>query len=215
MSTKYGELDTLRLPDKSQVVLNGNSTLRYTFKKNAPREVWLDGEAFFDVRHLDRDSVILPGERFLVHVGRGTVEVLGTTFNIRRRRSSIEIALISGSIKLHIDHSENPDILLGPGELLISDTAFTSIKRTYTNTGNSAAWTEKRLLLNNPTVSEIVAYLEDTYGKKIVLASPALAGKKVEGPILLDSLDDALFVLSTVLNVGIVTVNDTLIIKQR
>lgn len=210
VSTSYGQLDTVFLPEQSNIVLNANSSLSYKkFKKGEPREVWLDGEAFFTVRHLADNS------RFLVHTGDAIVEVLGTSFNIRKRRGRIEIALLTGSIRILVKKGAAQPIIMKPGEVVSTDTAFSKIVLSSANTGNNAAWTQKRLVLNDPTVQEIVNYLEDIYGKKILLGSPAIAFKKVEGPILLDSLQDALFVLSTVLNVNIVEEHDTLILKQR
>ena len=88
VNTDYGKISRLVVPDSSVVVLNANSTIKYEKKwdKNAPRELWLNGEAFFDVKHLDNDHKIENYERFIVHTNNTTVEVLGTSFDIRERR---------------------------------------------------------------------------------------------------------------------------------
>ncbi|MBO9566027.1 MAG: FecR domain-containing protein [Niastella sp.] len=217
VTTGFGQLDSVMLPDKSVVVLNANSTIQYdqNWSRETPREVWLKGEALFRVQHVDQDNHIEPRERFLVHVGKTTVQVLGTTFNIRQRRQKIEIALLSGIIDIHFDDASKPGIRLQPGDMVVVDTTGAFLERQHKNTKELAAWTQKRLVLNNPTLREIADYLEDIYGKKIVLSDPSLASRKVEGPILLDSLDDALFVLSTVLNVTIDKEKETIIIRPR
>lgn len=215
--TAFGELDSVYLPDRTLVVMNANSSIRYdkNWTENKPREVWLNGEALFHVRHLDTNNIIQPEEQFLVHVGETTIEVLGTVFDIRQRRGKIEVALLEGAVRVHFDNqSDRPDIQMKPGELVMIDTAQLQVKKTRTNTVNYADWTKKKLRLNNPTLQEIAAYLEDIYGKRIILSDPDLATRKVEGPILLDSLDDALFIISTVLNVKIIQNGDTLIIKS-
>ena len=51
-ATNYGEIKTIMLPDSSQVTLNANSNLSFNTGRstNNPREVWIEGEAFFTVR---------------------------------------------------------------------------------------------------------------------------------------------------------------------
>lgn len=218
LSTAYGKIDTLFLPDQSSVVLNANSVLRYNKKwqKNNPRELWLKGEAFFNIKHINAGKQIEPYERFLVHVEDATIEVLGTTFNVRERRGKTEIVLEKGSVKVSFMNHLQPDVIMNPGDLLVIDpSAKEKVINTTTNPDNYSAWTKKQLLLTNPTLSEIVNYLEDTYGKKIILRDPKLAYKRVNGPILLDSLDDALFVISTVLNVSITEEGNTLVVLPK
>ncbi len=215
VATNYGELREITLPDSTHIVLNAHSTIKYAkkWKENEPREVWLEGEAFFDVKHLNNNATtIKPGERFLVHVNDMNVEVLGTSFNIRERRGKTEVVLQTGKIKLSIKDKE---IMMQPGDWVVYNPAEKSIIRSETVAENYAAWKEKKLILNNPTVEEIIAYLEDSYGKKIVLANPELRYKKIEGPILLNNLDDALFVISTVLNIKVEQKDSVLILRSK
>ena len=218
VSTAYGKIDTLFLPDQSSVVLNANSNLRYNKKwqKNNPRELWLKGEAFFNVKHINAGKQIEPYGRFLVHVEDATIEVLGTSFNVRERRGKTEIVLQMGSVKVSFTNHLRADVIMKPGDLLIIDPSVKEkVIATRTNPDDYAAWTKNRLLLTNPTLREIVNYLEDTYGKKFILRDPKLAYKRVNGPILLDSLDDALFVISTVLNVSITEEGNALVILPK
>lgn len=218
VSTAYGKMDTLLLPDQSLVVLNANSNLRYNkdWPKSRPRELWLKGEAFFNVKHIDTDKKIEPYERFIVHVEEATVEVLGTSFNVRERRGKTEIVLQEGSVKVSFTNHAQPDVTMKPGDLVVIEPSSKErVITTTTNPDDYSAWTKKRLILNNPTLQEILNYLEDTYGKKFILRDPKLAAKRVNGPILLDSLDDALFVISTVLNVSITEEGNTLVVRPK
>lgn len=53
VATQFGERKELILPDSSLVVLNANSSIRYSnWDKEESREIWLDGEAYFDVKHV-------------------------------------------------------------------------------------------------------------------------------------------------------------------
>lgn len=216
-STKFGETKQVVLPDGSVVDLNANSSLRYNKEWSAgeKREVWLNGEAYFDVKHINKDSNnIQPREQFLVHSKDLTVTVLGTTFDIRQRRLKTEVILQSGKIRLSFADGTAKEMIMQPGELVSYDE---SDKKVFTQTASAeqfSAWKQNKLILTDPTVSEILAYLEDNFGKKIVLEDSGLNTKVINGPILLSSLDDALFVLSTVLNTEIIKTDSTNILLR-
>jgi transmembrane sensor len=215
IATSYGEMKEIVLPDSTHIVLNAHSKITYSKKweEKKSREVWLEGEAFFDVKHLNRNEKnIQPGERFLVHVNDASIEVLGTSFNVRQRRGTIEVVLQSGKIKLSVLDKE---ITMKPGDWIVYNPGEKTIIRSETVAENYSAWKEKKLMLNNPTVEQIVNYLEDSYGKRIVLDNPELLTKKIEGPILLNNLDDALFVISTVLNVKVEHKDSVLILHSK
>ncbi|WP_300602932.1 FecR domain-containing protein [Niabella sp.] len=213
IKTGYGKFSRLVLPDSSVVVLNANSTVKYGKKwdKNAPRELWLNGEAFFDVKHLDNDHKIENYERFIVHTNNTTVEVLGTSFDIRERRGRTEIALQKGAIRVSFSRAGMQPVIMKPGDILLVD-SLQVIHRSSNieHALNASSWKEKKLVLSDPALSEIFKYLEDIYGKRFILEDPELAGKKLNGPILIDSLDDALFVMSTALNISFTNEGDSI-----
>ncbi|SFW88253.1 FecR family protein [Chitinophaga sancti] len=200
-STGFGELKHVLLPDGSWVDLNANSKITY---KN--REVWLEGEAFFDVKQLS--------QQFLVHTKDLTVTVLGTVFDIRQRRSKTEIVLQSGKIKLSFKNSKAGDIIMNPGQLVSYNREHQQSETISTSPEKFSAWKNQRLILMDPKVSDILIYLEDNFGKKIIMEDPELNNRMVNGPILISSLDDALFVLSTVLNTEIVKRDSTTIVMR-
>ena len=204
--TASGIQKTVTLSDSSIVVLNSNSKL--SFKKSwnnlEAREIWLDGEGYFEVKHLDKDKKIVNHERFLVHVKGVTVEVLGTTFNIRNRRGKTEIVLKEGSIKLSFDNHRQADILMHPEEIVtIGNDTTNTVSISKVKPDDYSAWIHQKLILNNTYVSDIIQYLEDNYGKKIILSDSSLRNKRIEGTLMLDNLDDALFILSEVLKVKV------------
>jgi ferric-dicitrate binding protein FerR (iron transport regulator) len=215
--TDYGKLDSLFLPDSSKVVLNAHSKIRYSkdWTKDKQREVWLEGEAFFDVRHINEQKEnIQPFERFLVHTEDLDIEVLGTSFNIRQRRGITEVVLQTGSIKVLFRKGERKEMILKPGELLAYNPDEEVIEQTTTNPHEYTAWKEKKLILHNPSVNEIVAYLEDNFGKKIILQTSGLGEKELSGPIPLSNLEDALFILSTVYNMEVIRRADEVIVLR-
>ena len=212
VSTQYGTRTKLLLPDGSSVWLNSGSRLSYDSSYGElNREVSLTGEAFFDVKHLDNDHKIENHERFVVHTENTVVEVLGTSFDIRERRGKTEISLQRGSIRVIFSKGGRQPVLMKPGDILLVDSAnvlhhTSNIEHAF----NASSWKEKKLVLSNPSLSEIFKYLEDTYGKSFILEDPDLARKRLNGPILIDSLEDALFVMSTALNISFTNEGDSI-----
>ncbi|HEY9260200.1 FecR family protein [Chitinophaga sp.] len=208
--TGFGEIRHVVLPDGSAVDLNGNSSISYKqeWKPGQPREVWLNGEAFFDVVHLQAK------DKFLVHTKDLTVTVLGTVFDIRQRRHKTEVVLQSGKIKLSFNNGDAHDVLMKPGEIISYNDAVQKIESAPIAPEKFTAWKNHQLILTNPSVTDILAYLEDNFGRKIVVEDQQLGQRSINGPILLNSLDDALFVLSTILNTEIIKKDSGAIIMR-
>ena len=206
--TRYGEIRTLYLPDSSKLVLNAHSGVHYNkdWKAGQAREVWLDGEAFFDVRSSTASA-------FLVYTKELRVEVLGTAFDIRERRGRTEIVLQSGKIRVRFIQQGHEDLLMGPGDKIIYDPGKASLVHTSTIPENYTSWKDKKL--TDVTVGQIVEYIEDNFNRKVILEDESMAERKIGGAVLLDNLDDAMFALSTVLNVNVIRQNDTLILRPR
>lgn len=101
------------LPDESQVWLGGGAILRYPDKLTGRnREVYLEGEAFFDVK---KDN----GRTFQVLTDVVEVTVLGTRFDVKalKTENTAEVVLESGSVKLNERNNTEEAVVLRPGEM--------------------------------------------------------------------------------------------------
>jgi ferric-dicitrate binding protein FerR (iron transport regulator) len=190
---------TVVLPDQSVVTLNANSTLSYhrAWRWRGDRAVWLDGEALFKVRHFNHDTAdVRPGERFTAHAGNVSVEVLGTTFTIRDRRDHVSVALLDGSIRVR-------GLVLRPGESVDIKGDSTRVSPVAGLDNPPQAWTGHVMVARGMTVQEIMEEYEDTYGYHLVLDNPALAAKRIDGTLSLDTEDNVLYMLANILNCNI------------
>lgn len=216
VSTKYGEVKKMVLPDGSQVVLNAHTTISYFthVKKSRPRQVWLDGEAFFNVKHINKNKQdIKTSERFIVSTNNLNVNVLGTSFNVKQRLQKTEVVLTTGKIEIDFDKTSQPPVTMQPGNMIVynnnSRPALKSVDPAlYTS------WMEKKLILKEASVNEIVQYIRDYYGYKVILEDTTLGNRKMEGVLLMDNIKDMLFVLSSTLNVKIEKQENTLIFEK-
>ena len=110
-----GSKSRLTLSDGSHITLNADSRLKYpvSFEGNT-REVYLSGEAFFDVQ---KD----PDHPFIIHTARMNIRVLGTAFNVRSYPDdpSMETTLLRGSIEVTFPDRPSDRIILKPKDKLI------------------------------------------------------------------------------------------------
>ena len=187
VATAYGEVQTITLPDGSEATLNGHSSLRYAagWAASKPREVWLDGEGYFSVKHQPNN------QRFVVHTRAGfAVEVLGTKFTVYRRRDQARVVLLSGKVRVDFDDQQRPDVLLKPGELLETrDAQSLAPVPKAVRTAPYAAWKDARLVLEETSIAELATRLQDTYGVEVIVNSPTLAERRMTGTVPVSDLE--------------------------
>jgi ferric-dicitrate binding protein FerR (iron transport regulator) len=217
LATAYGQTRTVQLADGTSVTLNGHSTLRYpaAWTPGKPREVWLDGEGYFAVQH-QADN-----QRFVVHTTAGfNVEVLGTKFTVSRRQDRGRVVLLSGKVRVHFDDHQKPDVLLAPGELVETRevqpaepvvTAYRKVR----SAAAYASWKDAELVLDNTSISELAARLQDTYGLEVEVDTPELNQRKVTGTLPVRDLDVLLQSLEETLHLKAIRQGNRLTLTEQ
>lgn len=212
-TTRNGEHRTVTLPDGSSVTLNANSTLKMAaaWQPGQHREVWLAGEAFFNVRHtapagLKAVATAPANVKFTVHAGPLDVAVLGTQFDVLNRLGKTKVVLKSGQVQLRHQHAgRTEELLLKPGELAEYQPAAPQnlLAKRPVNPELYAAWTTGHLDFDNTPVSEIITLLQDTYGLEIAVRDPALPRQKLTGSVPNHDVDALLNALGKSLDVSV------------
>lgn len=153
---KGGEF-SLKLADGSTVWLNSESTLKFPVQfTSAYREVYLEGEAFFDIKKNEHSP-------FIVHTGDKKVTVLGTRFNVSAypEDPSWQVTLVQGKVAIQIaDHEEK---ILQPSEQysLNNNTGEIEIKTVETELYTS--WLDGKFYFKGYRFEDIVRKLERWY----------------------------------------------------
>ncbi|MDB5234145.1 MAG: hypothetical protein JWR44_1138 [Hymenobacter sp.] len=178
-ATPYGQTRLVKLPDGSEVTLNAHSSLRYvaSHQAGAPREVWLDGEGFFSVKHT------IDNLRFVVHTTGGfNVEVLGTKFTVYRRHEQARVVLLSGKVRVAFADHVKKDVILKPGELLQTfDKQPQIVVHEAVKAKSYTTWTANKMNFDATPIADLALRLQDTYGVEVVVESPTLAQRKFTG----------------------------------
>jgi ferric-dicitrate binding protein FerR (iron transport regulator) len=199
--TGFGEIKTILLPDSSVVILNGNSSLRMLqqWSDNDTREVWLDGEAYFQVQkqHTARTG-------FIVHTKQVDVEVLGTRFNVNTRRQQSTVSLEEGKVRLSV-HGEvslvdkGSSIVMRPGQTVVVDASSSPKVNEERDVTVHSGWTKNEFHFDNTPLTGIARLMEDTYGYKMVVADSSLWKLSVSGDLRASNMQELIKVLEVTL----------------
>lgn len=207
--TAYGEWETLHLPDGSWVKLNANSEIRYAanWKAGEDRQVWLDGEAFFQVQKQSAS-----GTKFQVITKDLQVEVLGTSFNVNSREIQTDVFLEEGQIRLSMGAQEE---MLKPGDFV----AYSARKKAVVKRQNAipaevhTSWKDGVLIMKDKTIAEILRKLEEIYGVAFDVRSEALLTHIKTVAVPMDKLEITVPVLERTFEVKITKQGDQLVIQ--
>jgi transmembrane sensor len=152
----------IKLPDGSTAILNNGSNLEYatTFQDKSVREVYLTGEAFFDIHHDD-------AKPFIVHTGDISTTVLGTAFNIKAYPDQNDITVTVSRGKVKVSDDEKLLGILKPDEQITfhKDNRFSKLETVKSEA--ITAWTEKDIFFDNVSMLDAARQLEDRFHVQI------------------------------------------------
>ena len=215
-ATQNGQVQTLTLPDDSRVVLNANSTLRLArfgwLSGNAQRDVFLTGEAEFNVTH-QQDQ-----RRFVVHTERQLdVEVLGTEFVVLARQRATRVVLIRGKVKLHyqpVGQAEKT-LTMTPGQKVTLQEGKQALGLTHSSRPNDfSAWKNRQYVFNDTPLTEIGQMIQDDFGLKVEIQEPSLAQRQVSGTYNVTHVGELLSALEELLSIRVTRQRDRIIFSQ-
>lgn len=183
-STPPGTKSSSKLPDGTVVFLNAGSSIR--FREGLAgniREIFLEGEAFFEVA---KDSI----RPFLVHSGNLTTQALGTSFNIRNfKEKPVEIALLTGKIKVESqDHTFYQILIPGEG---VSESGGIPVK-SQVDVNNSIAWMNKTIVFESEGFLEAIEELENWFGVDISITNLPQNPSTISAKYINESLENIL-----------------------
>ena len=169
-----GQRAELVLPDSTKVWLNANSKLVYpTSFKEGIRQVELDGEAYFDVKHNGDNP-------FVVRTKSMNVTVLGTEFNVSAY-SGIEefnIAFLRGSVELNSSDRSGKYRMKAGEQIFYREGKYVSAQ-----IGNMDyfKWKEGVLSFNNQPIHVIIDKLRLYYDIRIEVADLPFLEERYSG----------------------------------
>ncbi len=206
--TSYAEIQEVWLPDSTLVVMNANSSITYTAYEEGPlREVWLEGEAFFDVtENKDRP--------FIVHVDEMDVRVTGTTFNVLDRQDKTQVVLASGQVILESVALAKP-LQMKPGDLIAYDKSSGQVEQRVVVPNKYTAWRTRIYFFEDASLQEVAGVIETYYGQKVQL-DPTISKMKFTATVTMhEEVDELLTLLSETFDLNITVNQNEIMIKKE
>lgn len=153
----------VKLPDGSTALLNENSELKYSQTFGATnREVTLIGEALFDVTHD-------PAKPFIVHTGKVSTTVLGTSFNVNSSQTKITVSVVRGLVQVGDEQRVYGKI--NPDEQIEVDIASNDFVMRNGKTAEALAWQKDFVTLDNVTMAQAAEKIGKRFNVKVVIAN--------------------------------------------
>lgn len=174
-STVRGQRSEMTLSDGTRVMLGVESRLRVPVNyERAGRDVYLVGEAYFEVAHDARRP-------FAVHTAQAIVRDVGTRFAVRAYRGETrsQVVVSEGEVALHGMRPASAPIDLRAGDLGRVDSTGAANVVHDANVDRYLAWTQGRLILDEVTLRDAIPQLARWYDLDLSLADSALGARRL------------------------------------
>ncbi|WP_018337313.1 FecR family protein [Butyricimonas synergistica] len=156
----------LTLADGTSVWLNSGSAMRFPARfSGKQREIYLEGEAFFQVKA----DTAYP---FIVRTGGTEIRVLGTSFNVMNYvdEARVEVALLTGKVDFR-DSLMEEGLKMMPGDVVRMNKDDRKMTVTREDVALVAAWREGYFYFDNMPMEELVVKLARWYQVDFLFAT--------------------------------------------
>ena len=211
LKVPYGKRFDIVLSDNSKVYLNSGSILRYPVKflNNQIREVFLEGEAFFDISEDEKNI-------FRVNSNGINVEVYGTKFNFKNYPEDYvsDVVLVNGSVG--ISNSQNKSITkLSPGFKGSVDKENYKVEKVKINTKIYTSWIEGQVVFRGESFNQIIKKLERLYNVTIINNNEKISEELFNASIDTENekIEDVLNYFNKIYNIEYQIYNNKIIIN--
>lgn len=191
--TQQAQKSLITLEDGTKVWLNEQARLRYPekFAQNT-REVYLEGEAFFEVARN-------PQKPFIIHTPKADVQVLGTSFLIKAENDQTETLVATGKVAVKPENQQEA-IILTPKQKAVVNVEKVQ-KQENVKLEEAIAWKKEVLLIKNEAMEQIIEKLEKYYRVKIEVLEPSIFNCKLTGDFNNLDLEESLQIIRLALGI--------------
>jgi len=198
---------SITLPDGSIVTLNGGAELKYPigFTKEK-RQVYLSGEAFFDI-------VKNPKKPFIIIAEGAEIKVLGTSFNVIANNSKVEVLVESGKVQFSGIKNPTNSLILEKGDFgILSEN---SIEKTVIRDDNYLSWKTHKMIFKEMQLKDVAKVIERTYQVSIKFENDSIAKNPINTAYDNDPLNRVLDNICLTYNLTYEKNGSQIVIKSR
>jgi transmembrane sensor len=207
VATEKGGHARITLPDGSFVALNGETEIQFNKDNFAASRVLklISGEAYLEVKHNSSHP-------FKVLVSDAVVEDLGTSFSVNRDNKSVKVFVSSGKVMFKASENGSSKLIM-PQHAAALDLDTKRVNEIVSPEGQ-LNWVQQSLNFKNTNLSDIVSKLEKVYNTPVKLKVSALNERKLTANLSYQTLDSALSVISTSLQLKVQKVEGAYLITD-
>ena len=186
----------VQLEDGTEIWLNSLSKIRYPADFDSKsRDVYLDGEAFFEVEHNKRKP-------FIIHTENTLTKVLGTSFNVKSETTGdVQVIVVTGSVALSSEENNNVELVLKKGEMGMFSEHNQSLEKQQNQNLNFLAWKTGKLSFSKMPLEEVCEILSNYYKTEIYLRNEELKQINLTANYDNKKLEEVLEIMQLTLNI--------------
>ncbi len=190
VNVAVGKKSQLLLSDGSKIWVNASSNFEYpkTFGSKT-REVYLSGEAYFDIRHE-------ASRPFIIHTGAVTTTVLGTAFDIKEDKEQHTITVTVTRGKVSVANGGHVLGVITPNQQISFNTATKTQSAGNVDAAKTIAWQSGNIEFNDITFADAASELQQRFSIRINFANDKVKNCRFSGSVMKDEkLDHVLTVI--------------------
>jgi ferric-dicitrate binding protein FerR (iron transport regulator) len=126
----------------------------------AERHISLEGEAFFEVTHNEKQP-------FIIDAQNAQVKVLGTSFDVRCSEKSAFVTVVTGRVQFSDKNDNSKAVILTPGEK--GSLQHNDISKENANANNYLYWETGELNFQDQPLAAVVKEISQVMQETIVL----------------------------------------------
>lgn len=200
ITTANGQRTRLTLAEGTHILLDAGSKMKLpkVFENNK-REVYLEGQAYFEVAHN-------PEKPFVIHLNGTKVRVLGTKFSISAypEDHSVEVVVKEGRVEFTTDNNKEPKSTLVTANELAKYNKDNNklIKREVDDLNLYLGWIDYNMNFNNTQMSEVALDLERRYAVGVTFKDEKIKSMKLTAHLKSKEIENVLDVIAMSLKIN-------------
>lgn len=173
-STKPGQQVSLQFADGTKVVLNSASRLKYSTNLAGVRNVYLAGEAYFEVVH----SKIHP---FIVHVADGAIRDVGTKFDVEAWPGDdrTQVTVVEGIVSVHPEDSSGKAVVVRQDQFSVIRKNRVMVPPTNADVLKDIEWMKGKHSFENDPVKDVIKQVWRSYGIHCFVSDTSLLSREI------------------------------------
>lgn len=172
--SKHGQMIDMTFTDGSNIRLNAGSKISYpeVFLSDV-REVYLEGEAFFNIKENERP--------FIVITDNAKTTVLGTQFNVYSRNGKTRVVVKKGRVRLERIEEVTKSIELDEGKMSEIEGDNPPKSPMIVEIDQQLGWLERRLTFHQKPLKDIAEEIQRFYAIEITFANQDIGFSTLTG----------------------------------